>query len=78
MKQFNGRYRTRREPGAMAGPVVTVVQPGSWAAYLKGTRKRFSGQSKIVNVSEDGNIARGIISAGQKTKESDITTVRID
>ena len=45
MKEFNGRYRTRRDPGAMGSPVVSVVPPGSFAAYLKGARKRFSGQA---------------------------------
>jgi hypothetical protein len=66
MKQFNGRYRTRRDPGAMAAPVVTTVPPGSFEAYLRSVRKRLSGQSKVVSVSEDGTIARGIISACNK------------
>jgi hypothetical protein len=78
MKQYNGRYRTRRDPGAMAGPVVTVVPSGSCAEYLKSTRKRFSGQSKIINVSEDDATARGIIAAARAIDESRVATVYID
>ncbi len=78
MKQFNGRYRTRRGPGAMAAPVVTAVPTGSCAAYLRGARKRFSGQSKIVNISEEGSIARGILAAAREIDVSRIVTVRID
>jgi hypothetical protein len=78
MKQYNGRYRTRREPRAMAGPVVTIVRQGSFAEYLKSTRRRFGGQSKVVNVSEDGRIAAGIIAAGHGIDSSRVVTVRID
>jgi len=78
MKQFNGRYRTRRDPVAMAAPVVTAVPPGSCAAYLRGNRKRFSGQSKIVNISEDSNIAQGILAAASEIDGSRIVTARID
>jgi hypothetical protein len=78
MKQFNGRYRTRRDPGAMAGPVVTSVPPCSCATYLKSARQRFSGQSKIINVSEDGIIARGIIAGAREIDESRVSSVQID
>jgi hypothetical protein len=67
MQRCNGRYRTRREPGAMASPRVTVVAPGSFAAYLQRARKRFGGQSKVVHVSDDDTIARGILFTGQVT-----------
>jgi len=78
LKQSNGRYRTRRDPGAMSGPIVTAVPPGSYAAYLKATRKRLSGQSKIVNVSEDGHIARGILGVAHEIDSSRLITVRVD
>ncbi len=78
MKQINGRYRTRRGPGAMAGPVATTVPFGSCAAYLAHVRKRLSGQSKIVCISEDGGIARGILVAAREIDASRIVTVSID
>jgi len=78
MKRFNGRYRTRREPGAMAGPVVTAVPPGSCAAYLRSARKKYSSQSKILNVSEDSKIAQGIIFAAFKIDGPNVVTIRID
>lgn len=67
MQHCNGRYRTRREPGAMAGPHLTVVPPGSFAAYLQRTRTRYGGQSKVVHVSDDDTIAGGIILTAQVT-----------
>lgn len=78
MIQFNGRYRTRRGPGAMAGPVATAVPSGSCAAYLRAARNRFSAQSKIVNVSEDGSIARGILTAAHEIDPARIVMVITD
>ncbi len=78
MKQFNGRYRTRRQPGAMAAPIVTAVPPGSCATYLKNTRKRFGGQSKIINISEDDNIAKGILAMAREIDGVRVVTAQID
>ena len=78
MKQFNGRYRTRREPRAMAGPVVTAVPPGSFAAYLRGSRKRLGGQSKIINIADKSYIAQGIFTVANEIDRSRVTTIRID
>lgn len=78
MKQANGRYRTRREPGAMAAPVVTTVPLGSCAEYLRSARKRLSGQSKIVNVSEDRSIAESLLSKAREINRSSVRTVCIE
>lgn len=73
MQQLNGRYRTRREPGAMAAPIITTVPLGTCAAYLRDARKRLSGQSKLVNVSEDRSIADSLL---RQAREIDPTRVR--
>ena len=77
MKMYNGRYRTRREPGAMAGPIVTIVPPGSCTSYLRNTRKRLTGQSKIVNVSEDHSIARQIIAVAREIGGIGVVETRV-
>lgn len=78
MKQLNGRYRTRREPRAMAAPLVTTVPLGSCAEYLRSTRKRLSGQSKIINVSEDRIIAESLLSQARKIDPTRVRTVCIE
>jgi hypothetical protein len=58
---INRHYQIRREAGAFDRPEIVVLPPGSFYAWLKATRDRVSGQSKVPRLSEERTIADAVI-----------------
>jgi peptidoglycan/LPS O-acetylase OafA/YrhL len=71
----NGRYRKRREPGAMDAPILTLIPKGTTERYLEATRRHLSAQSKLVALSEDRDIANGLLKAAASLAPGSVAEV---
>ena len=57
----NRHYRIRRDARAFGPPQVMALPRGTFYAWLKGRKKRISGQTKVPRMSESRAIARSIL-----------------
>ncbi len=72
VQRINGRYRKRREPGAMAAPRVSLLPPGSTTRYLEASRRRLSAQSKLGTLSEERGIADALLDGARTVDQTGI------
>ena len=65
----NRHYRNRREPGAMAPPVVTSLPRGTCLEYLRRSKGRVSAQTKLLPLSSDRTSAEGLLKAAAAVRQ---------
>ena len=58
---INRHYEIRREARAFAPPEIVILPSGTFYRWLKSTRKDIGGQTKMPRMSEDREIAQGIL-----------------
>jgi hypothetical protein len=68
LRGANRHYRIRREAEAFGPPEVTVVPPGSFYRWLREEKDRMSGQTKVPRMSEERDVAEGVLAAGAAQK----------
>ncbi len=61
LSDVNRHYQIRREARAFGRPEILVVPPGTFYAWLKATKERVSGQTKVPRMSEDRSVADAVI-----------------
>ncbi|WP_022835048.1 GH3 auxin-responsive promoter family protein [Salisaeta longa] len=71
LQEVNRHYQIRREAQAFAPPEVTAVPEGTFYAWLKKTKDSVSGQTKVPRMSEERNIATGILEIPASTIDFD-------
>ncbi|MEX0599134.1 MAG: GH3 auxin-responsive promoter family protein [Rhodothermales bacterium] len=57
----NRHYQIRREAGAFDRPEVVVLPKGAFYAWLKATKERVGGQTKVPRMSEERDVADGVL-----------------
>ena len=58
----NRHYQIRREAGAFDRPEIVDLPSGTFYAWLKATKGRVSGQTKVPRMSEERAVAEGVLS----------------
>jgi hypothetical protein len=61
LQDVNRHYHIRREAGAFGGPQVTSLGRGVFGRWLEASRDRVSAQSKVPRMSEEREIADGVL-----------------
>lgn len=61
LNEYNRHYRIRREAQAFERPEVAPLPPGTFHTWLRKTRKKVSGQTKVPRMCEDRQIADAVI-----------------
>ena len=61
LQRVNRHYQIRREAHAFEGPVVRPLPDGAFYAWLKQTRDRVSGQTKVPRMSEERTVADQVL-----------------
>lgn len=61
LQEVNRHYQIRREARAFGSPVIVPVPQGTFYAWLRETRARISGQTKMPIMSEERDILEGVL-----------------
>ena len=61
LMEVNRHYQIRREARAFDPPDIVPLPHGSFYAWLKSTKRRISGQTKMPRMSEEREIADGVL-----------------
>ena len=61
LQEVNRHYQVRREAHAFGPPDVVPLPYGTFYAWLKKTKKAISGQSKVPRMSEERQVADGVL-----------------
>ena len=61
LNEYNRHYRIRRESQAFESPDVVALPPGAFHAWLRETREKVGGQTKVPRMCEDRKIADAVI-----------------
>jgi hypothetical protein len=61
LMEVNRHYQIRREARAFDRPDIVALPHGSFYAWLKSTKRRISGQTKVPRMSEEREIADGVL-----------------
>jgi hypothetical protein len=61
LQHVNRHYQIRREAQAFAAPAVTALPGGTFYAWLKATKDRISGQTKVPRMSETRAVADAVL-----------------
>ncbi len=61
LREANRHYAIRREGEALGAPEIAVVAPQAFLAWLNSTRTRVGAQTKVPRLSEEPDVAAGII-----------------
>ena len=61
LQAVNRHYQIRREANAFARPEMVPVPRGTFYAWLKQTKKTVSGQTKVPRMSEERQVADGVL-----------------
>ena len=59
--EVNRHYQIRREARAFDAPEVVPLPEGAFYAWLKSTKGRISGQTKVPRMSEERHVAEGVM-----------------
>ena len=73
LMEVNRHYQIRREAGAFDIPDIHSLPKGTFYRWLKSTKGRISGQTKVPRMSEERNVADGIL-ALLETKPGSISS----
>ena len=63
LQQVNRHYQIRREAEAFGAPEVTVLPPGTFYRWLRREKDRVTGQTKVPRMSEERDVAEGVLAA---------------
>jgi len=66
LRDANRHYYIRREGEALAGPDVSVLPDGAFYDWLKATKDEISGQTKIPRMSDNRDVADGVLAAAEQ------------
>jgi len=66
LRDVNRHYYIRREGEALAGPDVSVLPDGAFYDWLKATKDEISGQTKIPRMSDNRDVADGVLAAAEQ------------
>lgn len=61
LQQVNRHYQIRREARAFEMPEIIVLPEGTFYRWIKNTRGKLSGQTKVPRLSEERNVADGVL-----------------
>lgn len=61
LQRVNRHYQIRRESRSFDKPIVTALRPGAFYDWLRKTRGRVSSQTKVPRMSEEREIADGVL-----------------
>ncbi len=61
LMEVNRHYQIRREAGAFDLPDILSLPEGTFYLWLKTTKGRISGQTKVPRMSEDRNVAQSVL-----------------
>ena len=61
LQEVNRHYQIRREAHAFDPPEIVPLPPGTFYAWLKKTKKAISGQTKVPRMSEERQVADGVL-----------------
>ena len=67
LQEVNRHYQIRREAQAFKAPEVVPVERGAFYRWLQATRDAVSGQTKVPRMSEDRDVADGILAHAGNT-----------
>ena len=70
LRRHNRHYRNRRDPGAMAPPVVTALPRGACLEYMRRSKGRITSQTKLVLLSSDRTVAKGLLEAAAAVRDT--------
>ena len=65
LQEVNRHYQIRREAKAFDAPRIVVLPRGTFYEWLKRTRERISGQTKVPLMSEEREVADGVLALMQ-------------
>ena len=71
LQRVNRHYQIRREAHAFGAPQVTPLPAGTFYAWLKATRDRISGQTKVPRMSEGRAVADAVRATAARRTTSD-------
>lgn len=63
LQAVNRHYQIRREARAFGAPQIEALPDGTFYRWLEQTRDRISGQTKVPRMSEDRDVAEGVLAA---------------
>jgi len=61
LQGVNRHYQIRREAHAFDAPAISSVPDGTFYAWLKATKDDISGQTKVPRMSDNRNVADGVL-----------------
>lgn len=61
LQEVNRHYQMRREARAFDAPAISVVPDGTFYRWLKATNEDISGQTKVPRMSDDREVADGVL-----------------
>ncbi len=61
LQEVNRHYYIRRDGGAITGPQVSALPEGAFYNWLKVTKDNISGQTKVPRMSENREVADGVL-----------------
>ena len=67
LQTVNRHYQIRREAEAFGPPEVAVLPPGTFYRWLRREKERVTGQTKVPRMSEERDVAEGVLAAGAAT-----------
>ena len=67
LQAVNRHYQIRREARAFGPPEIVSLPQGTFYAWLKKTRKTISGQTKVPRLSEERQVADGVLALAENT-----------
>lgn len=68
LQRVNRHYQIRREAHAFDAPAIEALPDGTFYAWLKRTRDRVSGQTKVPRMSEERTVADAVLREAQRKR----------
>jgi hypothetical protein len=65
LQDVNRHYQIRREARAFGAPTVEALPDGTFYAWLKETKDRVSGQTKVPRMSDERTVADAVLRVAQ-------------
>jgi len=67
LQDVNRHYQMRREADAFDAPAISTVPDGTFYKWLKATNDDISGQTKVPRMSDNRDVAEGVLETMQQT-----------
>jgi len=65
LQRVNRHYQIRREAHAFGAPTIEPLPEGTFYAWMKRTKDRVSGQTKVPRMSEERTVADAVLRAAR-------------